>query len=149
MRLAESDVVQIVEAVWSSTLDMQFERTTLTVPSAEPTMTSIVQMTGLWQGAVTLRCLPELAGRIAAAMFGTAPSEASPDEVRDALGEVVNMIAGNLKIHLPAGCQLSLPAVVEGREYRVGVPGTSVLIQLSLATDGHPFMVGVLERNAH
>ena len=41
----------------------------------------------------------------------------SKDDVSDTLGEVVNMIAGNLKSVLPAGVVLSIPSVVEGRDF--------------------------------
>jgi len=39
------------------------------------------------------------------------------EDVRDALGELANMLAGNLKSVLPSGVVLSMPSVIEGSDY--------------------------------
>ena len=55
------------------------------------------------------------------------------------------MVAGNLKIVLPRPCQLSLPAVVEGIDYRIIVPGTKIAGQVLFESNSHPLLVTVLE----
>jgi CheY-specific phosphatase CheX len=81
-------------------------------------------------------------------MFGTSPDTLRNGDVEDALGELTNMVAGNLKIVLPRPCQLSLPAVVEGIDYRVIVPGTKIAGQVLFESNSQPLLVTVLEGGA-
>src|SRR3954447_12129582 len=70
-----------------------------------------VQFTGDWQGAIAVGCDAAFGNEIAAAMFAMEPGEVTEDEISDALGELANMIAGNVKPLLPAAAGLSLPTV--------------------------------------
>jgi chemotaxis protein CheX len=144
MSFAEQDLVKIVQTAWESTLQMDAIQAAGAVDISEPNATGVVQITGAWQGAIMVRCSSPLAQAIAASMFGVEPDCSSPDEVRDALGEMVNVIAGNFKALLPVGCQLSMPTVVEGRDYQLAVPGSSAVMNLRMETTGRPFEVGVL-----
>ena len=54
----------------------------------------------------------EIAGR----MFSIAPEEVKEDDIRDALSELANIIAGNVKALLPAPSHLSLPTYLGGRD---------------------------------
>ena len=144
MQIAEQEVERIIDGVWVSTLGMDWHRIQERHIAIEPSLTGVIQITGAWQGAITIRCGPGLANAITEAMFGAEPGASSPQEVRDALGEVANMIAGNLKALLPSGCQLSLPTVVEGREYQLAVPRSVTLLELVAVSRDQPFHVGVL-----
>jgi len=81
--------------------------------SAQEFVLGQVTISGTWQGAVTLGCSAELARRAAAAMFGKAPAEADAGEIRDALGELTNMVGGNYKTLLKGDCKLSVPNVMD------------------------------------
>jgi CheY-specific phosphatase CheX len=72
-----------------------------------------VTITGTWQGAVTLGCSTGLARKAAAAMFGKLPADADAGEIRDALGELTNMVGGNYKTLLKGDCKLSVPNVMD------------------------------------
>ncbi len=76
-----------------------------------PRLVGRVEITGEWEGAVTIDCEAELAARIAGAMFGVPGGTSEPEEIHDALGELANMAGGNLKSLLPAPSRLSLPTV--------------------------------------
>lgn len=56
--------------------------------------TAIVGLARAWCGVATVCCSAETAGHLAKGMLGDAAN--SEDEVVDALGEICNMIAGNL-----------------------------------------------------
>ncbi len=60
---------------------------------------------------------------MAGAMLDLNPEEIrDPDEVKDVMAEVCNMIAGNLKSGLcDAGltCELSVPTLINGKDYRI------------------------------
>jgi len=47
--------------------------------------------------------------------------------VRDALGELANMLAGNLKSVLPSGVVLSMPSVIEGSDYSLRICGKRLI----------------------
>lgn len=54
------------------------------------------------------------------------------DDVRDSLGEIVNMIAGNFKALLPDGAAISMPSVVEGSDYTLRVRGGRIVTNLTM-----------------
>jgi chemotaxis protein CheX len=126
-------VVSIAQDVWESFLSL----TLLPHPLGDaapditgPTLTGCVSVSGSWAGSVFLQCGADQAREAAEAMFGAEPGDLSDEEVSDALGELTNMVGGNIKSLLPAPSQLSLPSVAAGESYTVRVPG-AVLISRS------------------
>lgn len=89
-------------------------------------ITSCVSLAGEWQGSVLVHCNEEAAYALTAALFMLEPHEVTADEVADAIGEVANIIGGNLKGLLPEPTTLSIPAVTSGESYRVKVPNAVV-----------------------
>jgi CheY-specific phosphatase CheX len=66
------------------------------------------------------------------------------DDVRDVLGELANMIGGNMKCGMTTGVSLSMPTVMEGRDYDMRICGSQVLERIAFqCADGH-FWVTVL-----
>ncbi len=75
---------------------------------------SLVGLTGAITGSLSLRCGREHARDLTARFLGADGQEIkSLDDVRDAVGELVNMIGGSLKtaIGSPEPIELSLPTV--------------------------------------
>jgi chemotaxis protein CheX len=149
MNEIEEAIVNITQNIWESILGLQLDRARdvaqLSQASREKSLTGCVQLAGAWEGCVFLYCTSALAGEVAATMFGTNAEGLRNGDIEDALGELTNMVAGNLKIVLPRPCQLSLPAVVEGIDYRVIVPGTKIAGQVLFESNAQPFLVTVLE----
>jgi chemotaxis protein CheX len=147
MAIAEMDVRQSVETIWSSILglDVQPGRPVQMNHGEPDLLTGCVQITGAWQGAVTLDCSAELARQAAAVMFGIEPRGVGPDQVQDAIGELTNIIGGNFKSLLPEPCHLSLPAVTEGTDYAFRVLDCRLLLRLNFACEGAPFQVTVAQ----
>ena len=106
---------EITKNVWSMVLGFRIQPVAFDQGkvSAQEFVLGKVTISGTWQGAVTLGCSSALARRAAAAMFGKAPAEADAGEIRDALGELTNMIGGNFKTLLKGDCKLSVPNVVD------------------------------------
>ena len=94
---------------------------------------------------MTVECSGGLARRVASTMFATDACELSADQVSDALGELTNIIGGNIKALLPEPSQLSMPAVTEGTDYLFTIPGSRPAAQLSFTCEGKPFQITVLE----
>lgn len=116
------------------------------LPTAEPTMSSWVLITGAWEGAVVLRCTRSWAARVAGAMFDA--TDPSAEDTADALGEIVNMVGGNVKALLPGPSRLSLPMVAEGAGGPVGGRGRGVVGRLAVESQGEPLVVSVLRTDA-
>ena len=142
--VAEDDISMIVEGIFTELLGLDVQRTYEPAEMAGRAFTGCVQITGAWDGAVTVDCPAELAHRTAAAMFGVEPESA--DEITDALGEVANMTGGNIKALLPGPSRLSLPAVAEGGSRLLTVPGSSLLTEVAFQCLGLPLKVTVVQR---
>ena len=141
-----NEVAEIVSTVWQS-LDLEIQL----VPDPDPLsrshweLTGCIQITGAWRGALTATCGQVLGRSIAAAMLGMGIDEVSDDDVNDALGEIVNMLGGNVKALLPPPCQLSLPSVTSGSQYHLTVSQAEVVDTLHFESSGHALVLRVLE----
>ncbi|MBK7972631.1 MAG: chemotaxis protein CheX [Deltaproteobacteria bacterium] len=144
MHVEESTLFELAETVWTSVLGLNLARAE--APPANGStrhMIGCVVITGAWEGAVTIECPESMAKKAAGIMFGTEPEAASDDEVRDALGELANMIGGNVKALLPSPSQLSLPTVAEGKEFKLTVPGTHEVRHVDCDCDGESCRIGL------
>ncbi len=109
-----ADLAEMVEQVWISYLDP--EGTDPLIPlEDEHTRSDVhssVSITGAWQGAVVFASSTAAARQAAAAFLAMEPDEVTQEDVSDVLGELANIVGGNVKAMLPPGCLLSLPQVV-------------------------------------
>ena len=98
---------------------------------------------------MTCECSEVLAQRVAAVMFESPPEEITEDEIRDAVGEITNLIAGNLKTELHDGdsCELSLPMVVHGDDYMIDLPHTHLEAGVYCACEGQLMTVKLLTKD--
>jgi chemotaxis protein CheX len=138
---------EAVEAVWSTLLELKTTLVDADTPRRArfSSVTGCIQVTGAWQGAVTVDCSGALARRVASIMFGQDAVEVTSEQIRDAIGELTNIIGGHIKSLLPGPSQLSLPAVTEGTDYFFNVVGSRTLAKLDFSCDDLPFQVTVLE----
>jgi chemotaxis protein CheX len=145
MTTIDADIEDVTRTIWSTLFELPLENADPAPLGPESTVTSCVQIEGAWQGAVVLQCPLTLARVLTAAMF---ESDTTPAlvEVRDALGELANMLGGNVKALLPEPCSISLPAVAVGADYQLSVVGTSAVASLSFTYDGEPLMVTLLKQ---
>jgi chemotaxis protein CheX len=143
------EVAEIVSSVWQS-LDLEIEL----IPEPNPLsrshweLTGCIQITGAWKGALTATCGQTLGRSLAAAMLGMPIDEVSDADVNDALGEIVNMLGGNVKALLPPPCQLSLPSVTNGSQYYLTVSQSKVVNTLHFESSGQPLILQVLEERS-
>jgi chemotaxis protein CheX len=105
MAPSEDEITTVAGDIWLTVLGLGLMATgpNRGVPFPDDVLTSSVSIDGSWHGAVLLQCSKHFAKRAACLMFGL-----------DALGELANMISGNVKALLPGPCRLSLPVVLEG-----------------------------------
>ena len=139
-----SEVAQIVESVFETMLNLEAgESGTPWFPS-EDRLTAAVHLAGDWNGVVLLECDRGQACRLAGHFLSVDPPGTVDDVVRDVLGELANMIGGNLKCVLTRGIHLSMPSVVDGSDYSLRVCGAEVRERLAFQCGEGTFWITVL-----
>lgn len=154
--IAPDHVVQIAGDVWDTFLGMPLRTSPAVRPVAQDQAVqdhaqheahASVHISGTWNGSVTLSCSRELVRRAAGAMFQAHPDELDEAEIRDAFGELANMVGGQVKSLLPEPSQLSLPAVSYGEAHAFAVPGAVVVTQVEMDCQDEWLDVTVWRRN--
>jgi CheY-specific phosphatase CheX len=107
-------------------------------------LTAAVHMAGDWSGAILLECDRRQACQFAGRFLSMDAPDSVDDVVRDVLGELVNMIGGNMKCVLTRGIQLSMPSVVDGSDYSLRICGAEVRERLAFRCAEGSFWVTVL-----
>lgn len=83
-------------------------------------------------------------------MFGRDSAADDLQDVEDAVGELTNIIGGNLKALVSSdGCSLSLPEVTERSDYLTDNAESRVLIRQVFASEGEPVVVSLLKTERH
>ena len=92
-------------------------------------VSAVIGLTGEARGAVVISMKKELAMRLTATLTGSSHTWLDA-EVVDAIGEIINIIAGNAKKDLEEAFRLviSLPAIVEGKEHSIKWPTSQARI---------------------
>ena len=122
------DIRTLTQKVCDSVLAMRPLLLAGTPVPAVSEVAACVRITGGWHGAVVLSCGRDLAVAITEAMFAMDPGTTSAEELDDAMGEMANMIGGNIKGLLPGPSQLSLPTVVEGADAMAALADAPVAV---------------------
>jgi chemotaxis protein CheX len=131
VEIVPSELAQIVESVFETMLNLETrECETPWFPGGDR-LTSAVHLTGDWNGAVMLECNQGQACRFAGRFLSREPASAVDDVVRDVLGELANMIGGNLKSVLTREIHLTMPSVVDGSDYSLRICGAEVRHRLA------------------
>jgi chemotaxis protein CheX len=105
----------------------------------------VVFFAGAWKGAVQVELESSLAYQITAHLMAVPPPDRDDSDVRDAIGEVANMIAGNLKSTLPPDTVMSMPAVVAGSDFALTVIGSNQSTRMAFATPNGRFTVTLVQ----
>lgn len=113
-----------------------------------PTTISSISITGEWNGVVYLHCSSKLASAVSQDIFKTDADSITDEDIEDAMGEMINMIGGNVKMLLPAPSNLSLPNVVRGIDCSCQVPGGDEVQCLHARCAGEDLYVHVLEASS-
>jgi chemotaxis protein CheX len=149
----ERVLVQLVSSVWDSILGMAIlardDAEHLDDPSRQvPLLTGSVRISGTWEGRVVM-CVPfSLARECGAHMHGRVAAALTDDDVRDAWGELVNVVGGNLKALLPSPSQLALPEVHEATTWASSEPESISLNTIIFACLGERMRLSLLKQPA-
>lgn len=139
------DLARIVQTVFQTMMDVDVQ--TAESPWVRPpnTISAAVQFVGEWRGAALVECAGEQACHFAARFLGMPAPAAVDDDVRDVIGELANMVAGNLKSLLPRGVDLSMPCVHEASQCSLPARSVGAVEHLPFSSTLGPFRVTLLQ----
>ncbi len=141
-----TDVQMVVEQVWESFLGSE-EPLLPGMPSELVAgWSGAVTVSGAWEGMVSVELPTAMAEEVTRRML--AVDETTDEDVADAVGELVNMVGGNVKSLMPGPSALSLPLVAAGRVARSS--DAVEVCRLDASWGGSPLLVSVhVHRPAH
>jgi len=86
-------------------------------------ISAVIGLSGVVKGAIIIAMKDALAIKLTDLLSGPGHSEIDADTV-DAIGEINNIIAGNIKPKVPNGDKIviSIPTVIMGREHSIAWP---------------------------
>ncbi|MEU7903130.1 chemotaxis protein CheX [Actinoplanes sp. NPDC049118] len=143
--VGEDDLAEMVEQVWVSYLDPEGISPLVLNGDAKQLseVHSTVSITGTWHGHLVYASSRNAAKKAAAAFLAMEPDEVSQDDLSDVLGELANIVGGNVKAMLPAGCYLSLPTVVLAPDTASYYPAAERITGLYGVWDGEPVSISM------
>ena len=119
----QSEVIEsIVVPAWALLLDLTVEQAADLQPVLANWSAS-VGFSGPVTGEVRVDLPADLAQRVAQTMFGI--PDVSEDEIGDAVGELANVLAGNVKTAVASKISMGLPNVVQLDGSQPAGPGTA------------------------
>lgn len=136
---ARAGMIQVTESVFETLLNTAVNRLDTPVEAFAPALTAAIFYAGAWQGALLVECSEEQARAWTSQLMGI--PEPSPEDARDGLGELANVLAGNLKPLLPPGVGISTPSVVEGSDYSLHVFKAHQVEQVYFAGEQGPLRI--------
>jgi chemotaxis protein CheX len=148
MQFLEQEIFEITEMTWQAMLGLDIQAGTLplTIDVADEFWTGKVEISGAWNGVVVLHGSGQLAHCAASVIFGNSRSEVSAQERSDAMYELTNVIAGNIKSLLPVTCQLSLPQVMLTTLKSLDVAHADCVSELVFHSQNQPLYVSLWKR---
>jgi chemotaxis protein CheX len=139
-------IIDITKGVFSTMvmLDVQDEPPLdKPVVSFHETLTSMVGLAGSHTGILAVHCPKPLALLITSNMLGMEVTDVD-DDVNDAMGEIANMIGGDIKhIFSPKGADinLSIPTAIYGTEYELESMTTADTLVLPFQCSGERLLL--------
>jgi chemotaxis protein CheX len=112
----------------------------------QDSVTAVVGFGGILSGACVFRCNAKAAREIAGRMTGMEFGDVD-ELVKDAIGEICNILAGTWKGKVPglaANCGLSVPAVITGRDYQLHVQSPEFKVARAYTTASNQFEVMIV-----
>jgi len=133
MIIGVEEVSEIATSVWASLLERELYEAP--VAGALPAAAQVA-IDGAWTGRVRVETSVALARRLTSQMFDVPEDDVDDEMMSDAIGELANIIGGNVKALLPTPSKLGLP------EPRGGAPA-EVIAEAGLACEDEPVTVVV------
>ena len=111
--ILDTETVQsIADEVWPSLVGDGEAFVPLPVPPPAEVVSAWVDIIGPWNGSVVVTCAPATAEALTqSVLMFHPPADVDDEDVKDALGELANVLGGNIKSVLPGESRLGLPQI--------------------------------------
>lgn len=109
-------------------------------------LTSMIGLAGELRGVLAIHCPASVAKKITGTFLGMEVEELDED-VKDAIGEVANMVAGNLKISCAEAdidLVLAIPTSIVGTSFSVSGIATASRVIVPLKMDNDEFWIELM-----
>lgn len=109
--MLQKEISEAFLRVWETSVGLPLKESSTAsgAESIDEWIAGVVWLGGQWTGCVTLVVPKKFARSIAAMMLDVDPTIITIDQYTDAVRELTNMSAGNLKSVLPGACGLATP----------------------------------------
>lgn len=146
MQFLEKEIQQYTQLVCSTLLGFEVNPLPGSYEvSPTDTVSGCVQITGKWNGSIMLSLPSTLVNTLTETMFSLEPGKASIEDKKDAVGEMINMIGGNIKALLPDPSTLSVPLLaLEG--HSLHFPSTKMVTHCHFECQGKPLAISLFEQ---
>lgn len=133
------DLWGITGAVWESVVRVPVARVDHAF-NLDAALTGAVTIRGGWAGLVTFTCPRPAAEDVTRRMLALPDgAPVAADDVADAIGEITNVVGGQVKALCPGDNRLGLPSVATG----LVATGTLPVCRLGVEWEGHVARVAV------
>jgi chemotaxis protein CheX len=144
VEISPCELAQVVGSVFETMMGLVANECGSHWFDGEHRLTAAVHLAGDWNGAILVECNRAQACQFASRFLSMDPPEIVDDVVRDVLGELANMIGGNLKCIITQGIRLSMPTVVDGSDYALRFCGAEIHKRLTFECAEGQFWVTIL-----
>ncbi len=152
-------LVESAEKVFSTMISMQVEPVNTSEFNLQPEelhFSAVIGFSGGWNGCVSFQCGEILAKKITSVMLMINGDELEDADIRDAMGEIVNMISGNFKSGFSGtfndgteAFKMSIPSVTVGKNYTIFAAGSHSQIMVVLGNEEYNFYLDLALRKSN
>ena len=112
-RVTSEELAVVTQNVWSTLLSLDVSPVALERGNLPTLTTGVIEIHGAFTGAVTLEMPYRLAQIATSMVLKRATNSVTQEDVDDVLGEMTNILGGNIKAMLPEPSRLSLPMILQ------------------------------------
>jgi len=141
-------VIDTVKNIWETTLGLQVRLSPAIFFNTEKynwVKAEVDIVSEAWTGAVEVLCSRGMAQRAAAIMFRQPAQGISEDQLKDTVGELANITAGNVKQALPDLSTLTLPSADVVEAAQVVHPKGQLIKSMSFYCDNDIFSISIFQ----
>lgn len=149
MKPEENQIRSIVHDVWSTQLGLSIDDLKVPANTTETTtITAAIHITGDFRGGIRLESSRALVRRAASIMFDQPEDTMTREDELDVIGELANVIAGNIKALIQGNNSLSLPTIIDGSDYQISTVDVKTSDDYRFALDGEAMVLTVVEHGS-
>src|SRR5205809_6170657 len=145
MEFKTTDISEIVTDIWTAMLGFPVQLRTEPTPGGPDLISARVTITGEWDGFLVVNCPEQLSREVATAMLQVDEEQLTLGTVFDAVGEVANMTAGNVKNLIEGLCRLTTPTVTDEADLSVPDEDSEKVFEVAFDCHDQAFSVTILQ----